>query len=962
MFSITTLLHASVSNVQFIQNNGQWESNVLHKAYIPNGAVFLEKDAFVFVYEDKDKVDEYHHSKSHGHSHGPAPKRHLHAFKIKFVGSATENLQALDEEVTYQNYFLGNDRSKWQSKVPLHKTILYKNLYAGIDMKVYSSGYDFKYDLIVGVGADPKDIKLAYEGFEELNKYNDELRICLSIIELTEEKPYTYQGDIEIDCAYKLNENTVTFDVGEYNKQIPLIIDPTLVGGTYSGMSGGADQYGFAAAAGLNEDIIGGGECFGLGYPISMGAFQTTFAGAEDMGISRFTPDGTTQLFATYLGGFGSDNPYSLLADNQDNVLIMGITNGTGYPTTTGCFDSTYNGSGDLDIVVSKLSADGTMLLGSTYVGGANNDGNFDLTFGYNANRGDIEVDAANNIYVSSTTNSANFPFTPGAHNTTLSGVSDGVIFKLSPNLSTMVWGTFIGGSGNDGVTSIVLDSNEDIFFSGASSSANFPVSSPTIQSTNAGANDGIAGKLSNNGSNLIYATYIGGPGIDFSYFIDVNDMDEVFVLTETSDRSTFPISAGKYNNAGGTVFLAQLKQDFTVYEQSTIVGGNDSTTFSQWNPTAFLVDVCGNTYVGGYGNGSSYETTNDAFKTTHDGSEDFYFMVLEPGWNNILFGSYFGGSSSEHCDGGTSRFDKRGAIYHGVCTNSSDFPVSGGAAYPTIGSGWNLAVFKIDFGYSKITANISTNLGDTIYITDCPPVELTFNPNTNAADVYMWDFGDGDTSLRQKPTHTFNDPGIYKVVLIVSADSLSDCVGADTAEMIVNIFEKPEAEFTWENNGPDIFFDYQFINQSTNATQYKWTFGDGNTSNVSDPFHTYASTGTYEICLIARKLFDDCSDTICKSILIEINPYLYIPNAFTPNGDGINEEFTIDWYGLSDVNFQIYNRWGEMVFETTDLNVSWRGEYNGDIQPVGSYVYQLSAINFLGEEIYETGDLTILK
>ena len=1143
-------------SIKFIPNQNQWLPNILYKADISSGTVYLEQNVITFDLVDQNDLMNAHHA-HHTQNDGSDEEDiiHKHAYKMFFEGAKTNAvITKKNPTKEYYNYLLGNDPSKWASKVSAFGELTYNNLYNGIDLRIYSSGINMKYDIIVDPGSDVSQIQFRYEGVDGIQIINGELFIQTSITTITELKPYAYQKRkgqlVAIPCDYVLNGNTVTFNFPEgYNKNLELIIDPELVFASYSGSS--ADNWGYTATYDSDGNLFGGGIAFGSGYPTTAGAYTTSYqGGSTDISISLFSADGTSLIYSTYLGGNSSELPHSLIATEDGELIIYGTTGSSDFPMLPSSYDDTFNGgvgvtvdgiinfSSGIDIYVAKLSTDGSTLIGSTFIGGTNNDGmnlKGGLTTQYNYAdfaRGEVILDNTNNIFVASSTTSTNFPVTAGVFQSTLSGDQEGVVFKLNDDLSSLIWSSYIGGSEEDGAYSMKINSLGEPIVCGGTASNDFPTTAGVWHTTYLGGiTDGWVARISDDATSLIASTYVGTNNYDQCFFVETDDADNIYFTGQT--KGAYPVTPGVYTEANGKQFITKLNPDLTTVDYSAIFGSGGSAI--NISPSAFLVDECENVYVSGWGGSvnagynvaTGYTTgmtiTPDAIQSTTDG-DDFYFYVLSKNGVSLLFASYFGGPTSpEHVDGGTSRFDKNGAIYQAVCAGCwglSDFPTTAGAYSETNGSFLcNLGVAKIDFNLSGIYAAAlaepslsgcvpfdvdftNTSIGAVDYIWDFgdgTPGSTLFEPShtyttpgtydvmliaidsnsCNIADTsylvinvlndsisatfeysgdencdslfatftttgillpttsYDWDFGDGTSSTLTNPTHTYSDPGEYIVTLIITDPE--SCNGVDTFSVTINYLYEFNTGFVSEALGcipidatftsnftdgdtylwdfgdgtsdsgesvihtytipgeylvqlityncgipdtvsqlviidglPTAFFDddpyyiivntlVTFTNLSTNAVTYEWTFGDGGTSTDKNAQHVFTELGTYNVCLTATNS-NGCSDTYCRTVEAEASGVIDIPTAFTPNGDGINDVLYVKGFGIQNMQLLIFNRWGELVFQTEDYKIGWDGSYHGKLQEMEVYVYSLTG-NFADGILFEKkGNITLLR
>jgi len=870
-FTLASVLAYSTDGrkLAFVANKKQWHKNVLFSSSFSNGKIFLEQNKITYLFYDVDDLDRIHKI-----THQPIEKQkqinkgellvNCHAYKVEFVNANQHPvISGIDKRKEYHNYFIGNDPSKWAGKVPLYNQAIYENIYDGIDLKCYSQNENFKYDFIVNKGADVSLVKLKFEGAQMLFIKNGNLVISTSVGDIIEQKPLAFQhvGDhqYEVACEYVLNENEVSFRFPNgYNKNFPLIIDPVVIASTYSGATN--DIYGHTATYDDAGNIYTGGNSFGTGYPITTGAFQATFAGGQDMGISKKNPDGSVLIYSTYVGGGNADYPHSLFVDANSRLHILGTSNSGNYPVSANAYD-TAQGTGatssfDPDLVVTVLDSAGSNLIGSTYIGGSVNDGQNNLTVNYgDSYRGEIICDASGNNYVASYSQSTDFPVTTGALQATNAGMQDGVVFKLSMGCSQLLWSTYIGGTSDDAAYGLYLDAGGDVYVSGSASSG-FPTTPGTAYPAYlGGTNDGFLAHISNNGTVLNTSTFFGSTGQDQNFFVELDKYGDVYVMGQTDGSVT--ATSGTYNGGTGSYF-AKFSTDLTTHFWTS--------TFNSLAPTAFLVDNCDNIYAAGHGGLSALTGFGVTADAVQPASAGFYTIVLSKDAATLKYGSYYGNSSA-HVDGGTSRFDKRGIIYEAVCSNAG-FPTTSNAyATTSQGAGWDVCIFKIDFQASGVLAVAAASPAAT----GCAPLTVTFQNTSSGAQDYIWDFGDGtpiDTNAQ--PTHVFDTVGIYDVMLI-AIDSAS-CNIADTVytQIIVNDANSIQAGFTTNTNVSCNTFTLLATDTSVGFNLvYQWDMGDGTTYTTQNVTHNYADSGTYIVTLIVTEPMCSGTDTIITSVYI---------------------------------------------------------------------------------------------
>jgi gliding motility-associated-like protein len=915
------------NNIEFIENKGQWDSRVKFKGEVNGGSVFVRSTGFTILQHNQQDYAALQ-AMMHGHTHnasdiaakaGDKLVLRSHAFNIDFVG-ASPKMQVIPDKVipTYNNYILGNDPSKWASDCKIYQAITLKNVYENVDVRYYTYNGRLKYDIIAKPGADISKIALKYDGVDKIQVKNKELVINTSIGELRESHPYTYQAStkdrVEVNSRYVVRDNIVRFQVKDYDPTTTLVIDPTLMFCSFAGST--ADNWGFTATYGPDGSFYGGGIVFaGNSWPVSPGAFQTVFGGGftsggqrpHDIGIIKLSPNGGARIYATYIGGVGNDQPHSLVVDQQGQLIIAGRTNS----------DSTYPGGrvavgsgGGHDIVVTKLNAAGSGLIGSMRIGGAGNDGvNINDTRGgtnsLQQNYGDdgrseVIIDGTGNIYVASSTQSPGtnpaqkFPTTAGAFQPNFGGgLQDAVVLKINPNLTALLFSSYLGGNGSDAGYVLALAPNGDIFVAGGTHAVNdngsetntFPGNhTGTVGPALRGSIDGFVAQINNTGTNLIRSAFIGTPGIDQVYGIQFDRSGFPYIMGQTN--GAWPIINAAYSNPGSKQFICKLQPDLSAYIYSTVFGNGSSRP--NISPTAFLVDRCENVYVSGWGSGTGQEPgtaypnagtlgmpiTADALPHTPDG-RDFYFFVLRRNAAGQLYGSYFGqnGGYTDHVDGGTSRFDQNGVIYQAVCANCG-----GGAVFPTTPGAWatakpasancNLGMIKIAFNLAGVGSDVSSAIGGVPNDTaGCFPLDVVFTDLVRNATWYIWNFGDGSPSTPLLPanvgytqTHTFNTVGNYRVML-VAIDS-SSCNIRDTSYVNIRVGDlKANLALNFGKTGACTALDYQFNNLSTTSptrpftdSSFIWDFGDGSpqvVAGLNSIVHTFPAVGSYNIKLM---------------------------------------------------------------------------------------------------------------
>jgi gliding motility-associated-like protein len=910
---------AGASDLQFIQNKHQWDAQALYKTDIPGGHVFFAKNFLRYAYfdvADLDAVHEARHEKD-----GLAAyklKVDCYAYDVQFVGAnANASIEPNNQYSNYYNYFIGNDQSKWAGNVAAFADITYQNMYNNIDVKAYSQGKAFKYDFIIHANANAADISIAYKGITPSITAEGQLALPIGFNTLHESKPYTYQivngVKKEIACKYIIKKNKeIGFELGDYDHSIDLIIDPILVFSTYSGSA--ATTYGFSATYDLLGSLYSGGECFAVGWPSTLGAYQVTYGGAVDCGINKYTPTGTGLIFSTYYGGGNADTPDNMVVSNGGELAVMGSTTSTNLATTTGCFDNTLGGNSDVFVV--HFNTTGSALIGATYVGGSGTESQnaFNLSPNYgDSHRGEIFFDINDEMVVASSTTSTDFPVTTAALQATNGGLQDGCFFKVNSNCSSLMFATYLGGSGYDACFSVVKNSLNNWIIAGGTTSSNFPTVAGAYQTTYQGGNaDAFVTEVNNLATGIVHSTFVGTSAYDHGFKVQTEQNDTIYLCGQTSGTS-FPVSPGVYSNAGASVFIMKLTPTLSANVLSTRIGQSSNLI-----PTAFLKDNCGNVYFTGFQAQSGLPITTNAYQSATGG---FWLSVLTGDFTSLVYATYMG-ANGDHCDGGTSRFDPQGIVYHSVCTSSpSQYNVTTYAPAKNSSASWDIASFKFDFQLAASNATLSILPNDS----GCVPFPVNFSSLTSIGQSFLWNFGDGTTSTLANPTHIYLTPGVFNVTLIAFNPN-SSCDPSDTAYTTIRVVDSIDAAFTKNVilNCIDDTAHFTMVTQNQPAsTLILWNFGDGFYSTNVNPTHIYYTQGIYTVtCTVTNQFCTEIAtaivnvqhpidaqfftslnnvpkDSICLGVAIKATASASVPQgnlSYTYNwGDGTNTTTSVN-------------------------------------------------------------------
>ena len=802
-------------------NRGQWHENILYKLDLTLGEIYLEDDGILFNLSDAKQHFSHHHEHEYEHSQKTYRK---HVIRSTFLG-ASEPLEKVESDTSsfYRNYILGSDNRNWKSLIYSAAKVEMKEIYPGIDLLYETKTGNLKYSFVVAQNMDPNKIKIQWKGHS--NVFIDErgrLHVSSEFGDIIEEKPTAWTIDEngrtqKVEVSFRLTNDIITFDLGSYDNSAKLVIDPSLTFSTFTGAT--ADNWGMSATPDEDANLFGGGVVFAQGYPITTGAYDDTFnGGVVDMSITKFDEDGVNLLYSTYIGGSaGSETPNSIVCAPNGELYIFGVTSSSDFPMAGTPFDNSFDAGPSLpnnqtnnlgftagaDIVIARLNPAGTALLSSTYVGGSGTDGlnTSNLKFNYGDQlRGEIILDDAGNVYVASMTTSFDFPVLNAAQ-PAISGVQDAVVFKLDPSLSTMIWSTYLGGGSLETGNSVQISNTGDVFVAGGTDSGAMPFPTGEDLTFNGGLSDGYLAKFDGNTGSILAGTYLGFGEYDQAYFVQLDIDDNVYVLGQS--ESDWPITAGLYGIPSSGQFIRKYTNDLLTIEWTTMIGAG--TGHVEISPTAFLVSDCYDIYLSGWGGqlnanpgvSQAINSTSNGFPVTNGpnnmahqlttNGSNFYIAVLAPDASYLKYGTYMGGTTSpyNHVDGGTSRFDKAGRIYHAVCGSCGSGVNTGFTTTPGVWSetsnsaNCNMACFKFEL------AEIEALAADPDpYI--CLPNPVIFTNNSVNGNFFYWDFGDGDTSTLENTSHVYPGPGTYLATLIVS--DTNGCFSTDSSQFYVNI------------------------------------------------------------------------------------------------------------------------------------------------------------------------------
>jgi len=567
------------------------------------------------------------------------------------------------------NYLRGKDPAAWRTGLSTYAKVRYENVYPGVDLVYYGTQGQLEYDLVLAPGADPTVIRLAFAGADRV-RLDDTGNLVLSLGEqqVVQHTPRVYQernGErTPVPTRYVLADNQqVGLAIGDYDGSRALVIDPVLVYSSYLG--GNNADYGMDIAVDGAGNAYLTGTTWSTDFPTHQ-ALQPDFGGGRlDSFVVKLSADGTTLVYASYLGGSGRDKGIGIAVDGAGNAYLTGETGSIDFPTR----HAVQPDAAWIDAFVVKLSADGATLVYATYLGGNSID------------RGaGIAVDGAGNAYVTGVTYD-DFP-TRHALQPEPGGGADAFVTKLSAE-GTVVYSTYLGGTKWDAGEDIAVDGAGNAYVTGNTFSTDFPTRL-ALQPGFGGEFDAFVAKLSVDGATLVYATYLGGDDLDNGAGIAVDGAGNAY-LTGYTWSIDFPTRQALQPGLGGSTdaFIAKLSADGATLVYASYLGGNATDQGSD-----IAVDSAGNAYLTGYTLSTDFPT-HQGLLTNIDlwGSIDAFVAKLSADGAMLAYATYLGGSSYDSGEG--IAVDGAGNAYVTGATDSTDFPTRL-ALQPDFGGGEN--------------------------------------------------------------------------------------------------------------------------------------------------------------------------------------------------------------------------------------------------------------------------------
>lgn len=572
--------------------------------------------------------------------------------------------------------FLGADSAKWRTNMPLYRRILSKQVYPGIDAEFYGNQRRLEFDFRVSPGSDPDAIAMSFRGAERIRITDlGDLELRVKGQSLEQRRPVAYQlnqrGTVLVECSYRmLDDGTVGFQVGEYDESRELVIDPIL---SYSSFLGGGANDAIRRAAFDDEGMLYvTGSTFSADF-LTLDPFQEDLAGSSDVFITKINPADYSVVFSTFIGGAREDVSDAIALDGSRNVYVAGRTDSGDFPTANAAQELRR---GFDDAFVTKLNADGSALVFSTYLGGSNNDSARDLLIRQNGDG-----------FVVGVTSSRNFPETDRR-----AFVEDIFVSEFT-RTGTLLDTTLIGGAGIDRPFAAIFENERTILIAGQTRSTDFPMPAPippvdpmgaptpvpTLQAQLNGQRDAFVLRYDVQEGAITYSTYLGGSGNETARGVAVGSFGDIFVFGETTS-SDFPvINPIQAENAGGQdLFVARLNPIGSALILGTYLGGAEDDFI-----TAGTIDSANSVLLAGHTTSADFPV-EDALQPVKAAGVDGIVAKIEPFLSQILFSTFLGGADDDRIL--TLVLDPQGRTLVAGETASADFPLTEGAIQSDLG------------------------------------------------------------------------------------------------------------------------------------------------------------------------------------------------------------------------------------------------------------------------------------
>jgi hypothetical protein len=668
----------------FIENVGRVNSGALYYGDCGSATVFFTRAAVVIDFREYEKDEPNGGDRSVVERAVPKMLRG-HALFLEFVdANPAADVEARYRLPGEHNYFLGNDRTKWITGVGAYEEIVYHDLWPGVDMVYRFRDGRLEYEARLADGADPDVVRIACVGADDVTVTSDGQRTITTCVGRVLERyvsgdgirgefllqtgggepafdggrddPSTvpwgtyFGGSIKDDgwCVGLDSSGNIVIGGGSHSGNLPTTpgvyqpsdtnspwgdcfvakLDGTgssLIWCTYIGALGSGNtgnEVIFNLVLDPDDNVVASGQTNSWDFPTTAGAFDTGYNGWTDAFVLKLSADATTIMWSTFLGGSGDEWAIGVDLDSSQNVYVTGETAHSSFPTTPGAFDETYNG-GDLDAFVSKLSADGSTLLYSTFVGGSDRD------YGEN-----LVVSALDECFVTGGTESTNFPVTLGAFDTSHNGgygpPPDAFVAKITPLGDDLEWCTYLGGSDHDAGLDIELDADGNPVVAGETNSGNYPTTPGAFDETAYSYCEAFVTKLDASGASLIWSTYYCGYRDQRAWELEIDVTGCPVIVGRTDHRYSLPVTPDAYSSSGGASgwdgFIVKFDPTASTLRYASYIPAN-----GELNPYGLVLDALGDAIVGGSIWASNLPGVHGgSYDSSHNGEYDAFLLKFD--------------------------------------------------------------------------------------------------------------------------------------------------------------------------------------------------------------------------------------------------------------------------------------------------------------------------------------------
>lgn len=684
----------------FESNRGQAAPQVTFISRGPGYRAYLTSDGMVLSLRAGE-------TKTSSTTHRPSNVKRT-SIRFQLLGSAPKpQVVGENQQPGTVNYFIGNDPSRWHRNVPVYGQIRYKNVYPGIDLIYYGNHQQLEYDFAVAPKGDPRQIKFAITGASNIHVASDgTLVLGTNNGDLHFQAPVIYQERngrrIPVKGGFNVSgANRIDFQLAQYDSTQPLVIDPVLLYSTYLGGSGDDQPAGIAVDTSGNVYV--GGSTDSSDFPGStLGSLP---AGIDHAFVAKLDATGSNLVYVDYIGGNGGDYGYAIALDASNNVYITGSTASSDFPMVNP-FQGTYPGS--FNAFLSKISADGSSLLYSTYFGGNGSDIPSSVAVSQTGEMTIAGYTSSTNLAIANAYQSSASPNQGGVYG------NYGFVTKFSPDGSSLAFSTYFGGSANaplncglstcwpqpdSQIMAMATDSNGNSYVTGYTNTSDFPSTSGaylTNNTTQMNANVGFVSKFNSAGA-LQYSTYFyGSSGLPMSInAIAVDAAGDAYITGPALSDSTFPVTSNSICDPASAgwacsyAFVSKFDPTGSTLLYSTFLGPNNSSI-----PEAIALDPNNDAYVLGFSSSNSFSAVNGL--QPYAGGYDLLLVEIDPAASTQLFATYLGGSGDEEPAPAGLVVDSSQNLYLAGTTSSTDLPVTSGAFQHNFGGSTDGFVMKL--------------------------------------------------------------------------------------------------------------------------------------------------------------------------------------------------------------------------------------------------------------------------